>query len=78
MSKDITTKLIKELRDETGISVMQCKNALEEAEGNIKKALAIYMNKHLIRELFEAITRIKSGDYVSEEEFFKNSPLRIA
>jgi elongation factor Ts len=41
MSKDITTKLIKELRDATGISVMQCKNALEEADGDMTKALAI-------------------------------------
>ncbi|MFA5095351.1 MAG: translation elongation factor Ts [Candidatus Paceibacterota bacterium] len=41
MSKEITTKLIKELRDATGISVMQCKNALEEASGDINKALAI-------------------------------------
>ena len=37
----ITTELIRELRDATGISVMQCKRALEEAEGNMEKALAI-------------------------------------
>ncbi|MDQ3245054.1 MAG: translation elongation factor Ts [bacterium] len=37
----ITTELIKELRDATGISVMQCKRALEEAEGDMTKALAI-------------------------------------
>lgn len=37
----ITTELIKELRDQTGISVMQCKRALEEAEGDMNKALAI-------------------------------------
>ena len=37
----ITTELIKELRDSTGISVMQCKRALEEAEGNMNKAIAI-------------------------------------
>ena len=37
----ITTEQIKELRDATGISVMQCKRALEEAEGDMKKALAI-------------------------------------
>ena len=30
----ITTEQIKELRDATGISVMQCKRALEEAEGD--------------------------------------------
>lgn len=41
MSKQITTELIKELRNSTGISVMQCKRALEEAEGDMKKALAI-------------------------------------
>ncbi|MDE2399654.1 MAG: translation elongation factor Ts [Patescibacteria group bacterium] len=41
MAIQITTELIKELRDSTGISVMQCKRALEEAEGDMKKALAI-------------------------------------
>ncbi|MFA6524337.1 MAG: translation elongation factor Ts [Candidatus Paceibacterota bacterium] len=41
MSTIITTELVKELRDATGISVMQCKRALEEAEGDMKKALAI-------------------------------------
>lgn len=41
MSKDVTTELIKELRDATGISIMQCKNALEEAGGDMQKALAI-------------------------------------
>ncbi len=41
MGIQITTELIKELRDATGISVMQCKRALEEAEGDMKKALAI-------------------------------------
>jgi len=41
MSTQITTEQVKELRDATGISVMQCKRALEEAEGNMDKALAI-------------------------------------
>ena len=41
MSEIVTTELVKELRDTTGISVMQCKRALEEAEGDMKKALAI-------------------------------------
>ena len=41
MSTEITTELIKQLRDATGISVMQCKRALEEAEGDMNKALAI-------------------------------------
>lgn len=41
MSIKITTEQIKELRDTTGISVMQCKRALEEADGDMTKALAI-------------------------------------
>jgi len=41
MSTQITTEQVKELRDQTGISVMQCRRALEEAGGDIKKALAI-------------------------------------
>jgi elongation factor Ts len=41
----ITTEQIKELRDATGISVMQCKKALEEAEGNMEKAIVILQKK---------------------------------
>ncbi|MEK7200960.1 MAG: translation elongation factor Ts [Patescibacteria group bacterium] len=37
----ITTDQIKELRDETGVSVMQCKKALEEADGDLEKAKII-------------------------------------
>lgn len=38
---DISTDILKELRDRTGVSVMQCKKALEEAEGDIEKAEVI-------------------------------------
>ncbi|MDO8523973.1 MAG: elongation factor Ts [bacterium] len=41
----ITTDMVKALRDETGISVMQCKSALEEAGGDKKKALLILSRK---------------------------------
>jgi len=37
----ITTDQIKTLRDETGISVMQCRKALEEAGGDSEKARVI-------------------------------------
>lgn len=40
----ITTEQIKELRNKTGVSIMQCKNALEEAGGDMEKA-AIILNK---------------------------------
>lgn len=41
----ITTEQIKELRDATGVSVMQCKKALEESEGSIEKAIIILRKK---------------------------------
>jgi elongation factor Ts len=42
---EITSTHIKELRDQTGISVMQCKKALEEAGGDMEKALIILKRK---------------------------------
>jgi len=33
-----STELIKQLRDETGVSIMQCKKALEESGGDLEKA----------------------------------------
>ena len=33
--------MVKELRDRTGVSIMQCKNALIEADGDIEKAIVI-------------------------------------
>ncbi|KND49768.1 MAG: translation elongation factor Ts [Parcubacteria bacterium C7867-008] len=38
---EITTDILKQLRDKTGVSVMQCKKALEEAGGDIDKAEVI-------------------------------------
>lgn len=40
----ITIDQVKELRDRTGISIMQCKKALEEAGGDMDKAI-ILLNK---------------------------------
>jgi len=42
---EITSTAIKALRDQTGISVMQCKKALEEANGDMDKALIILKQK---------------------------------
>jgi elongation factor Ts len=41
----VTVDQIKELREQTGISVMQCKKALEEAEGDMEKAKVILRKK---------------------------------
>ena len=38
---EISTEVVKELRDKTRVSVMQCKKALEEAGGDVAKAEVI-------------------------------------
>ncbi|MDO8548166.1 MAG: elongation factor Ts [bacterium] len=38
---DISAGIVKELRDKTGVSVMECKKALVAAEGDMDKALKI-------------------------------------
>jgi len=42
---EITSAQLKELRNKTGISVMQCKTALEEAGGDMEKAVIILKKK---------------------------------
>jgi len=42
---EITSVQLKALRDKTGISVMQCKKALQEAEGDMEKAVIILKKK---------------------------------
>jgi len=68
MPKNITTKLIKELRDATGISVMQCKNALEKAEGDMNKALAILKKASSDIALKKANREAKDGRVCIKEE----------
>lgn len=41
----VTTDIIKQLREETGVSIMQCKKALEEAAGDVEKARILLKKK---------------------------------
>ena len=41
----ITTDVVKQLRDATGVSVMQCKKALEESGGDMEKATMLLAKK---------------------------------
>ena len=43
----IDTNIIKQLREETGLGVMDCKKALDEAAGNINKAKALLKHRGL-------------------------------
>lgn len=47
---------------------------LKEENQQLKKALSICLNKPLVKRLTEAMERIDRGEFISEEEFFKDSP----
>ena len=49
---EITAGMVKELRELTGLGMMECKKALEESGGDLKKA--------------EELLRIKSGAKASK------------
>ena len=68
MSTQITTEQVKELRDATGISVMQCKRALEEAEGDMNKALAILKKTSSDIALKKADRSLNSGTVMVKTE----------
>ena len=42
---EINASLVKQLRDKTGVGMMDCKNALIESEGSIEKAIDILRTK---------------------------------
>src|SRR5882757_4568332 len=49
---EVTASMVKELREQTGLGMMECKKALAEADGDMKKA--------------EELLRIKSGAKASK------------
>lgn len=52
---EITTEEVKQLRDKTGVSIMQCKKALEETQGDMEKAILVLQKK-------SADIAVKKGD----------------
>jgi len=75
MSIKITAELVKELREATGVSVMQCKNALEEAEGDMEKALIILKKKSSSIAMKKADRNAKDGIIIVKE--FDNKALLL-
>lgn len=58
---DITAEMVKELRQRTGIGVMECKAALKEADGNLEKAIEILRKKGYARAQDKAARRATEG-----------------
>ncbi len=42
---EISTALIKELREKTGVGIMDCKQALQECDGDVEKAIELLRKK---------------------------------
>ena len=57
----ITTEDIKALRDVTGVSIMQCKKALEEAQGDMEKAKVILRKASAISAAKKADRELGAG-----------------
>jgi len=45
----ITSELVKELREQTGVGIMACKNALQEAQGDITQAVDLLRKKGIAK-----------------------------
>ncbi|HUO56141.1 MAG TPA: elongation factor Ts [Candidatus Paceibacterota bacterium] len=58
---EISTEMIKELRDITGVSIMQCKKALEEAGGDIEKAKVLLRKQSAISAAKKADRSLGAG-----------------
>ncbi len=58
---EITAKTVKELRDKTGAGMMDCKNALKEANGDMEKAIEILRKKGIAKAEKKASREASDG-----------------
>ncbi|HYA48359.1 MAG TPA: elongation factor Ts, partial [Burkholderiales bacterium] len=57
---EITAEMVKDLRERTGIGMMECKNALTESQGDVDKAIQI------LRKRGHARAQAKAGRAASQ------------
>jgi elongation factor Ts len=70
MSTTISASLVKELRDQTGAGMMDCKRALEEADGDLEAARTLLREKGMAdaaKRSGRATTEGKVGFSITEE-----------
>ena len=58
---EITAEKVKELRERTGIGMMECKKALEETDCNLEKAIEVLRKKGYARAAEKAGREAKEG-----------------
>ena len=57
----ITTQQVKDLREKTGVSIMQCKKALEEAQGDVRGAMVVLRKEAGVTALKKGERDLKAG-----------------
>ena len=62
---NITAQMVKELRESTGAGMMDCKKALQEAEGNVEKAVDILREKRFNQFMADE----KRKEEIANDEF---------
>ncbi len=67
----ITASQVKELRDKTGVGMMECKKALQESDGDLDKAI-VYLREHGLSRAAKKAGRIAAEGlvnvYVNEDK----------
>ncbi len=58
---EISALTVKELREKTGAGIMDCKNALKEANGDMEKAVEILRKKGIAKAEKKASREVKDG-----------------
>lgn len=58
---EITTEIVKDLREKSGAGIMDCRNALKSTDGNMEKALEILKEKGLLKAQKKAERATGSG-----------------
>ncbi|RMH60178.1 MAG: translation elongation factor Ts [Calditrichaeota bacterium] len=57
----ITAAMVKELREKTGVGMMDCKNALKETDGDMEKAMEVLRKKGIAKAAKRADREAKEG-----------------
>ena len=58
---EITSTMVKELRDRTNVGMMDCKKALQDASGNMEKAVDLLRQKGLAKAMKRAAREAADG-----------------
>ena len=61
MTLEISSALVKELRQKTGAGMMNCKKALQETNGDFKKLLRLYVRKVWLLRIRKLIEKLLKG-----------------